>query len=1111
MIKKHILKFFLFAFCMLATLTLTGCISVTSDTGNQQPHENGIVFKTYGDGCMVDKYIGRAANVDIPETNQAGQKVVRIDYEAFKEMKIKSVTIPATVTEIEENAFLNCEDLEKITFKGTAQQWCEIDFERTPLYQTQHVDLYIGDEVISGDIEIEGDIKNIPGWLFYGQSEITSITLPDSVEYIGDYAFYNLNKIQKITLPKNTYEVGRYAFYGCEEVKTLENLSSNLYYMGEYAFANMKQLKSVALPNSLNYIATGLFSGCENLETVTTAKTLYSIDKYAFDGCVKLKPFALSEDLQRLGDAAFRKCILLKEITLPKEIDEVQAAVFQNCTGLEKVICKSNLKEIEGFAFYGCENLKTIVKSDKTKMPSIEEFGADCFAGCKNLETFFIGENTVTIENYAFSKCEKLQEVILSDKAKKIEEKAFADCSSLVEVCIPNKDTECEYPLFSEKVHLKKITAPCDVVRTLQDKSELEEICITAGETIGANEFIASAKLKKVSIPGTITSIAGTAFEGVTSITDIYFTGTMNDWCKLKLEKPLAGNGRNLYIDDQKVIGEDCPELEIEFNTEKNFKNYICTEVSDYAFYNFSNLKKVVLHEGVKKIGAYAFANCPALREIEFGAKMSTVKAGAFENTTGVQKLNYIGTLKNWCEDVTFEDFTSTPTYYGATIYFNNTIIPENLVIDETIVYVGRYKFMNQKTLKSIKIESYKVNSNYLDFSDKFAGCSNVVYGEGAVGLFTSLMRSDKFEPAMNLETANFVAGKKGEPIGAELFKNCEKLSTIKISTYTTNIGKDAFVNTAFYNDENNWTNGILYMNTYAPSGNEYEQIYAVAAKPEAVVNGTVTISGNTRYITDYAFANMGITNIEGMSEVEIIGEGAFMNNKIKHLDLISMGLNIDADILSIAPSIKRIGAKAFANNKHMVEVAFQLSSLYTNRIDTTAFEGCDNIIFLLNRLSSSSSAFSFIPHKYMAKSTQDSQFTTHYDTDVFRIYDEGVLIVVNYKGNAETYETQGDISDIWSYAFEEENTLKSMTLGVNLKHENTILNCSALESITFTDAVDLINGKAIVGCEKLTKIYASTGTWTDGTNTFEYASEADAENFAKFVVGKDANITKIS
>lgn len=79
--------------------------------------------------------------------------------------------------------------------------------------------------------------------------------------------------------------------------------------------------------------------------------------------------------------------------------------------------------------------------------------------------------------------------------------------------------------------------------------------------------------------------------------------------------------------------------------------------------------------------------------------------------------------------------------------------------------------------------------------------------------------------------------------IGASAFKDCSKVTAITIPESVTSIGESAFSNTAYYNDESNWENGVLYIGKYL-------------IEVKAELTNSYTIKEGTKSIADFAFAN---------------------------------------------------------------------------------------------------------------------------------------------------------------------------------------------------------------------------------------------------------------
>ena len=95
---------------------------------------------------------------------------------------------------------------------------------------------------------------------FYGCSDLTAITIPDSVTSFEGNAFSNLENLTAITIPDSVTSIGESAFSGCTS------------------------LTKIAIPNSVTDIGGFVFSNCTNLESITLSDHLTSVGGYTFSG-----------------------------------------------------------------------------------------------------------------------------------------------------------------------------------------------------------------------------------------------------------------------------------------------------------------------------------------------------------------------------------------------------------------------------------------------------------------------------------------------------------------------------------------------------------------------------------------------------------------------------------------------------------------------------------------------------------------------------------------------------------------------------------------------------------------------------------------------------------
>ena len=162
---------------------------------------------------------------------------------------------------------------------------------------------YLGKEFV-----LDGIYKNA-----FTNTQLESITLPETITFVGNYAFSN-TYVKTIDL-SNVLTISQYAFSNCSKLENV-TLCDQMSTLMNYAFENCTSLKNVTLPKNLISIKKGLFAGCTNLESVVIKDSVKNIDADVFKDCTKLKTINYTKDQESWNS-------IVKDNTVLEEISNV--------------------------------------------------------------------------------------------------------------------------------------------------------------------------------------------------------------------------------------------------------------------------------------------------------------------------------------------------------------------------------------------------------------------------------------------------------------------------------------------------------------------------------------------------------------------------------------------------------------------------------------------------------------------------------------------------------------------------------------------------------------------------------------------------------------------
>ena len=181
-------------------------------------------------------------------------------------------------------------------------------------------------------LNIPSYCDTICDFAFQECQNLVSVTITESVTYIGDYAFEGCASLASISLGESVTHSGYRAFKECTSLASI-TLGDSVTRIECCAFESCTSLASITLGESVTYIGNYAFEGCASLASITLGESVTHVGDGTFEGCTSLASITLGESVAYIGDGAFRGCASLASITLPESmVPSAKLEVFRDAS-----------------------------------------------------------------------------------------------------------------------------------------------------------------------------------------------------------------------------------------------------------------------------------------------------------------------------------------------------------------------------------------------------------------------------------------------------------------------------------------------------------------------------------------------------------------------------------------------------------------------------------------------------------------------------------------------------------------------------------------------------------------------------------------------------------
>ena len=374
-------------------------------------------------------------------------------------------------------------------------------------------------------------------------SQITKITIPKTVQHIESRCFDKCENMTEFVIEgasdgsSQLKEIDSHAFLNCKKLASI-TLPNSVTYLGENdpnsnaggVFEGCESLTSFTFPSSYasNNLPSFTFKNCTNLATINwNGYNPKRLNKNAFENCDKITWSQIPQSVEELGDNCFYLCDALTSVDLSK-IKKMDTGVFW-ATPLTSVEWPAAVTEIPANTFWACGKLTTIkgIPGQPGAWDNITKIGANAFNMCTDLTTIKLPAELKTIDAQAFRSCDHLATVDYGTKVETIGDGAFWFTGALKKFFFKGSVKTLGAHAFRESgltcVHLKGDMTIGKEAFMKCASLKYVEFPATSSATqpltyVAEGMFADCTSLPFITLPSTVTEIKTKAFDGCSSL-----------------------------------------------------------------------------------------------------------------------------------------------------------------------------------------------------------------------------------------------------------------------------------------------------------------------------------------------------------------------------------------------------------------------------------------------------------------------------------------------------------------------------------------------------------------------------------------------------------------
>lgn len=678
----------------------------------------------------------------------------------------------------------------------------------------------------------------------------------------------------------------------------------------------------------------------------------------------------------------------------------------------------------------------------------------------KNVTSLTISEGINVIDKGFAKDCNNLEKLVIGPDVEQITEDAFYGCSALQNVTFKGSKILLGKNCFAS--------------------SGLKNIEIPAKATLSDGTFRDCKSLSWIEIPNYVSKIPDNCFSGCTGLSSIYLPASVNEIGN----NAFQGSGLS-YTEDSKGNAQ---QIDV----------------------NGTNVKSVIIPEGVKKIGSFAFGNCKAIKAISIPKSIESLGMGSFQNSGIVKAVMQNDSKYESLGDSTFQGTNLTNVVIPNNVKilgssaFEDCLSLNSVTLQEGLTKIEGAVFKNCSLLKELTIPSTveQIGYRYLD------GCNDMTIAFNSLPYIKYNYHGVDCKDAYSYDgiIKKAIVTDKVTEIPERYFENATSLNELVLSEGLTGISENALANTGLTTVELPSTVTTIgkgafkaTLNSEGVSNSKLESVTQIKGKDEKysltnikanAFQNCINLSkfdftSQIEEIGDNSFENTTLESVTLPSNLSAVGNGAFKkNSKLKKVvvspKVVSIGDNAFSECpvlsdLTLTEGLKSIGTKAFYN-----DAALETIKVLNNDVVEQGLLKPKTVTAI------GTEAFSNTKLKHYFADNFEYEIIPKVDENGKEVpYSEGEaknINIISYYGEDTSVDMNErlkvyNIKNIDEGAFSNNNTITNLILPESIETigKGIFLNCGVLESVTIPSSIRELPENCFNGCKTLKNIEFKT------------------------------------